>query len=339
MFLRDLVSWWQLIFFLKPTRNKDIKFHKEILLLWPMTESKKIQPPFLKKGDEVGIISPSFFIDENLLAEAVVFLGKWGLKVRVGRNASKRKGPFAGSDEERLSDLQEMTDDPEIKAVLCSRGGYGLSKIIDRIDFSSLIKNPKWYTGFSDITVLHLWLNEVCGIMSVHGEMPLNFNNTEKTSETLSSLKKALFGEPVFYEWVGPVYRPADVTAELTGGNLSLLFSLKGTKADPVTSGKILFIEDVGEHYYHIDRMMTSFKLSGHLEDLSALVVGGMNKITDIKIPWGKSIEETILDIVSEYDYPVIFNFPAGHIKDNRAIYIGREANIEISGNKIVLWQ
>lgn len=302
-----------------------------------MSTIKKIQPPFLKKGDTVGIISPSFCIDEKLLTEAVKFLENWGLKVRVGRNAAKRNGPFAGSDQERLSDIQEMTDDNEIKAVLCSRGGYGLSKIIDRIDFSALIKNPKWYSGFSDITVLHLWLNEVCGIMSVHGEMPLNFNNTEKSDGTFTSLKKALFGESISHEWEGPAYRPANVTAELTGGNLSLLFSLRGTKADPVTRGKILFIEDVGEYYYHIDRMMTSFKLSGHLEDLSALIVGGMNKMTDLKIPWGKSIEETILDAVREYDYPVFFNFPAGHITDNRTFYIGKEAKIEIKGNSVRL--
>ena len=302
-----------------------------------MNVSKKIQPPYLKKGDEVGIISPSFCIDENLLTEAVAFLEKWGLRVRVGRNAAKREGPFAGSDEERLFDIQEMTDDSEIKAVFSSRGGYGLSKIIDRIDFSALTKNPKWYSGFSDITVLHIWLNEICGIMSVHGEMPLNFNNPEKTTDTFTSLKKALFGEAISYEWAGPVYRPADVTSELTGGNLSLLFSLKGTKADPITRGKILFIEDVGEYYYHIDRMMTSFKLSGHLEDLAALIVGGMNKIADIKLPWGKSIEETILNAVNEYDYPVIFNFPAGHISDNRAIYIGKTAKIEIKGRKAIL--
>lgn len=327
------------MFFILPPRHKGTKFHKEILILWTMTESKKIQPPFLKKGDEVGIVSPSFCIEEKLLLEAVQYLEKWGLRVRIGKNAAKREGPFAGSDEERLFDIQEMTDDKQIKAVLCSRGGYGLSKIIDKVDFSALIKKPKWYSGFSDITVLHTWLNEVCGIMSIHGEMPLNFNNTLKTADTFNSLKHALFGETISHEWEGPVYRPADVTAEVTGGNLSLLFSLRGTKADPATNGKILFIEDVGEYYYHIDRMLTSFKLSGHLENLSALIVGGMNKITDIKIPWGKSIEETILGAVVDYDYPVIFNFPAGHIPDNRAFYIGREAKIEIKGKKIVLTQ
>jgi muramoyltetrapeptide carboxypeptidase len=299
--------------------------------------ANKIQPPFLKSGDEVVIISPSFCINESILIEAAGFLESWGLRVRIGRNAAKRNGSFAGSDEERLYDLQEMTDDPDIKAVFCSRGGYGLSKIINRVDFSALKNNPKWFSGFSDITVLHMWLNEVCGVMSIHGEMPLNFNNTEKSSETFISLKKALYGDLRFHEWTGNIYKPANVTGEVTGGNLSLLYSLSGTQAEPSTKGKILFIEEVGEYYYHIDRMLTSLKLSGKLEGLSAVVVGGMNKIEEAKMPWGKNVEETILGIVSEYNYPILFNFPAGHIADNRAFYIGKQAKIEIEGNNAKL--
>ena len=297
----------------------------------------KIQPPFLKKGDEVAIISPSFCIGENLLTEAVEYLTEWGLTVRLGKNAAKRNGPFAGSDEERLYDLREMTNDSGIKAVFCSRGGYGLLKIIDKVDFSPLKSYPKWYSGFSDITVLHTWLNEVCGIMSVHGEMAVNFNNKKKSTKTFISLKKALFGDPLIHEWYGNFHKPADVSGEMTGGNLSLLYSLSGTKAEITTKGKILFVEDVDECFYHLDRMLTSLKLSGKLADLAALVIGGMNKIGDSKIPWGKNVEETISGIVSEYNYPVLFNFPAGHISDNRAFYIGKQATIELTGNKAVL--
>jgi len=299
--------------------------------------ANKIQPDFLKQGDEVAIISPSYCIDEQKLTEAVTFLEKWGLRVRLGKNVLKRNGPFAGSDEDRLSDLQEMTNDPDLKAILCSRGGYGVSRIINSIDFSALKSYPKWYVGFSDITVLHLWLNEVCGIMSVHGEMPLNYSNPEKTRATFRSLQEVLFGTFESCEWKGTFFRAENVTGEITGGNLSLIYSLIGSPAEPVTEGKILFIEDVGEYYYHIDRMMTSLKLAGKLKGLSALVVGGMNKIEDARIPWGWSIEETIYAIVSEYDYPVFFDFPAGHVADNRAFYIGKEAKIDVKGKKATL--
>jgi len=299
--------------------------------------ARKRRPPFLKQGDEVAIVSPSFYIEENILNEAVPFLEKWGLKVRIGSNAAKKNGPFAGSDSERLHDLQEATDDPVIKAVFCSRGGYGLSKIISLADFSALKSRPKWYIGFSDITVLHLWLSEVCGVMSVHGEMPLNFYNREKTSDTFISLKNALFGDLKSHEWTGNVYRPANVSGEMTGGNLSLLYSLTGTQGELSTNGKILFIEEVGEYYYHIDRMLTSLKLSGKLGGLSALVVGGMNNIEEAKIPWGKTVEETILGIVSDYNYPVFFRFPAGHIPDNRSFYIGMQAAIEVHDSRIIL--
>jgi muramoyltetrapeptide carboxypeptidase len=298
---------------------------------------KKIQPPFLKPGDEVAIISPSFAIEADKLNSAVKFLENRGLLVRVGENALMKEGPYAGTDALRLHDLQQMTSDKNVKAVFCSRGGYGMLRIIDKVDFSSLKKSPKWYAGFSDITVLHTWLNEKCNLVSIHGEMPLNYANKEKSSETMGSLMDALFGEWRSLKWQGSFLRAALSEGEITGGNLSLIYSLIGTPAEPETKGKILFIEEVGEYYYHLDRMLTSLKLAGKLKGLSALITGSFTKMEETKTPLGKSAEDIIREIVTEYDYPVFSNFPAGHSPDNRAFYIGKKATISVVGKNAIL--
>jgi muramoyltetrapeptide carboxypeptidase len=302
-----------------------------------MMPKKKSIPPYLRKGDAVAIVSPSWAIDEDKIQQAVGLLESWGLKPEIGKNVLKRNGPFAGTDEERLSDLQEMTDNPEIKAVFCSRGGYGMIRIISQIDFSSLKRDPKWYIGFSDITVLHLWLSEVCGLVSIHGEMPLHYSMTDRSAGTFDSLHDLLFGGYKQISWEGEFINPAQISGEITGGNLSLMYSLMGTKAEPETKGKILFIEEVGEYYYHLDRMMFSLRLAGKLKDPAGIIVGGLTRMQDTVTPWGKSAEMTVADAVSAYNYPVFFGFPAGHINDNRAFYIGRRASVTTMGSKALL--
>ena len=300
-------------------------------------EFKNQIPPFLKPGDTVGIISPSFAVEESVIVNGADLLRGWGLNVRTGANVLKTQGPFAGTDEQRLSDIQAFTSDPEIKAIFCSRGGYGMMRIIEKIDFSPLRKYPKWYVGFSDITVLHIWLSEKFNTASVHGDMLLNCKNPEKSRATFESLKNALFGnwEPV--AWDSSPLRPGSIQGELTGGNLSLIHAMCAAKAPFRTRGKILFIEEVGEQLYHLDRMMVSLRKGGWLDDLAALVTGGFSKMEDTKRPWLITPEEIISDAVSDFSYPVLFNFPAGHIPDNRAFYIGREAEINLDGGKATL--
>lgn len=293
-----------------------------------------ITPNKLQKGDTVGIVSTARKISKEELTPALKLLEKWGLKAVLGKTIGAEENQFAGSDELRASDFQQMLDDPKIKAIWCARGGYGTVRIIDKLDFSAFKKTPKWIVGYSDVTVLHSHLHNF-GIETLHAQMCLEIEN--KTEEARESIRTVLFGEAYSIEM-----KRADSVAPLgilkgvlIGGNLSVLYSLVGSASEMNTDGKILFIEDLDEMLYHVDRMMMNLKRSGYLKNLKALIIGGMTEMKDNKVYFGKTAEEIIADLVKEYNYPVILNFPAGHIADNRALILGREVEINVQSSTI----
>jgi len=296
-----------------------------------------IFPEKLKIGDKIGIISPARKITLNELDPAIKTIESWKLKVELGSNLFEVDNQFSGTIEQRSTDLQTMIDDDSIKAILCARGGYGTVQIIDNIDFSKLKNNPKWIVGYSDVTVLHSHLNKL-GIASLHATMPINFKTNAK--ESLASLKNGLFGnENNILCGPHPFNKFGKVEAEVVGGNLSILYSLLGSNSDVDTDGKILFIEDLDEYLYHIDRMMMNLKRNGKFTKLKGIVVGGMSDMNDNTIPFGKTAEEIILEYIKEFDFPVCFNFPAGHLDDNRTLVFGKECTLEINENGVILKQ
>lgn len=290
-----------------------------------------IKPEYLKKGDKIGIVSPGKNISEKKVIPAINKLKQWGLEVVLGAYMYQSFNQFAGTDEQRAEDLQKMLDDDSIKAILCARGGYGTIRIIERLNFDRFINAPKWLIGYSDITVLHSFVNYKLNIETLHATMPLNFPANEKDNETTISLKNALFGNKIEYN-ISPhkLNRQGTARGILTGGNLSVLYSLQGTDIALAPKDKILFIEDIDEYLYHIDRMMFNFKLSGKLAGLNGLIVGGMSKMKDDKPAFGKTAYEIISEAVSGYNYPVCYDFPAGHIEDNFALIFGREISLKV---------
>lgn len=296
-----------------------------------------IIPPYLKEGDRIEIITPASPIAEDVVRKAAARLEDSGFRITTGAHAFASCGPFAGTEAERLADIQKATDDPDVKAVLCSRGGYGMSRIVDQVDFTALKKSPKWYVGYSDITSLHLWLNTVCGITSLHAEMPLNYSNPDCLPGSYDTLVKALKGNPEPVSWITRGEESFEVEGRVMGGNISLIYSLNGTAAQPDTDGAILFIEEIGEKFYHLDRMLVGMRMAGLLRNLSALVVGGMEQITEGEHVFNQTVEEVVMNVVDGYGYPVLFNFPAGHINDNRAVYLGRAARLRQSGREALL--
>lgn len=293
------------------------------------------QPAHLKKGDKIAIVCPAKKLPKRI-DSAIKILEQWGLEVITGQTVSAEYHQFAGDDALRISDLQGSLDDPEIKAIIAGRGGYGTIRIIDELDFTKFKAHPKWIVGFSDITVLLSHLLAETGVQSIHGQMPYTFD--EATPESLKSLHAALFGEPVSYTYQhGFPGRKGSAEGILIGGNLTLLIAVQGSVSEIDYTDKILFIEDVGEHEYAIDRMMRILKRSGKLAKLKGLIVGAFNEMAPESIPFGQTPEQVIWDIVKEYNYPVCFNFPVGHINDNRAMVVGAEVKLMVEGESVEL--
>jgi muramoyltetrapeptide carboxypeptidase len=293
-----------------------------------------IVPPSLERGDKVGIITPSGKIKRGSLDRAISIFKDWGLSVVTGPNVYAGYNQFGGTDQERAADLQLMIDDIGIKAIMCSRGGYGTVRIVDHIDFSSLIAHPKWIAGYSDITVLHCHVNAVCGIETLHSIMPLELSPEKDppvSARSVELFRESLFGTiPAYYQPNHPFSRKGKAGGTMTGGNLSVLYSLLGSDSEPDFQGSILFIEDVGEYLYHIDRIMMSLKRSGILAGIAGLVVGGMNEMNDNQVAFGKTAEEIIAGAVADYEYPVFFGFPAGHESENHPLVMGRNAVLSV---------
>ncbi len=291
-------------------------------------------PPSLKAGDKIALVCPAGYINLNL--DKALDIGKsWGLELVIGKSLYAQYNQFAGDDSLRAEDLQEALDNPEIKAIVMGRGGYGCVRIVDQLNFTKFRKNPKWLVGFSDITVLHSHIQRKFGIPTIHGQMVKSF--LDATPESLLSLKKALFGKeiPLKYSATDLPNRVGEAEGILTGGNLAILHSLIASPSEVNYDGKILFIEDVGEAYYNIDRMLWTLKRAKRLNKLKGLIVGSFTNLRDNIPSFGQSVEEIILDKVHDLDFPVAFGCPVGHIPNNSALILGKKIRLTVQKSKV----
>jgi muramoyltetrapeptide carboxypeptidase len=294
-----------------------------------------ISPPYLIKGDKVAITCPAKKLPAPM-TDAIALLESWGLEVVLGETVNASCHQFAGDDALRARDMQRFLDDDGIKAIFAARGGYGTIRMIDKLDFTHFSKNPKWIVGFSDITVLHSHIHTNYNIQTIHGQMPVNVKKGSELS--LESLRMSLFGKSIAYKIEPNAENKIGVASgELVGGNLSLLIAISASISDLNYDGKILFIEDVGEYLYAIDRMMYNLKRAGKLKNLAGLIVGGFTEMKDNDIPFGQTVEQIIMDLIREYNYPVCFGFPAGHITDNRALILGRTINLSVQTDQTTI--
>lgn len=295
-------------------------------------------PPYLKPGSLIGITCPSGYVSAERVQYAVVVLEKWGFRCRLGKTVGNEFHYFSGDDDTRLGDLQQMLDDPGIDAILMGRGGYGLSRIIDRIDFTAFVQHPKWICGFSDITVLHSHIQAQFGIPTLHSVMCGAFKPETETSDYILSLRKALGGEALRNIIpASPYNRTGTTEGVLVGGNLAMLAHLTGSVSEMDTEGKILFIEDIGEHLYQVDRMLYNLKRSGKLKGLKGLLVGSFTDMEDTDRPFGQTLEQIISDKAAEYDYPVCFGFPCGHQEVNHSLVLGAAYRLSVTEKESVL--
>lgn len=315
--------------------NCRVVFYKLLMLIFVLhfsniqAQTKMKIPPSLQKGDTIAILSTARKNLEDNLAPAIDLLHSWGLEVVLGKTIGLDDNQLAGTDAQRAEDFQEQLDNPNIKAIWCVRGGYGTVRIIDLLDFTKFKQSPKWIVGFSDVTVIHSYLNKL-NIATIHGAMPVTVGKA--SLESIESLRKALFGESLNYEMpFDAANRLGIAKGEIVGGNLSILYSLMGSNAQIDCKGKILFIEDLDEYLYHIDRMMMSLKRCGCFDGLNGLIVGSMTKMKDNDIPWGKNANQIIADVTKEYSFPILYNFPLGHFHDNRAIISGKQVSLELN--------
>jgi muramoyltetrapeptide carboxypeptidase len=303
-----------------------------------------ILPKYLKPGDTIGITCPAGNITEEEIQPARLQMLEWGFAVKVGETVGKKDYTFGGTDEERTKDFQRMLDDPQVKAIMCARGGYGFVRIIDQLNFTKFAAKPKWIIGFSDVTVLHCHLNRNYGIASIHSKMcnsfPDDWNKAEPIQiETILSIKQALLGEKLKYPMaIHPQNKPGKAEGTLIGGNLKTIETLAGSRSDLRTTGKILFVEDTGEYLYSIDRMFWNLKRTGKLKDLAGLIIGGFKvKPDDPGEEFGRTVQEIVLEKVKDYKYPVCFDFPVGHQRNNFALKCGVRHRLTVSPEEVLL--
>lgn len=289
-------------------------------------------PPSLQPGDVIGITCPAGFVSLDRVTCAIETLKGWGFQVKVGKTVGSEYHYFSGHDEDRRTDLQQLLDDPQVKVILMGRGGYGCSRIVDDLDFTAFVKQPKWIAGFSDITVLHSHIQAQFGIPTLHSPMCAAFQKNNLEALPVQSLKNALLGLPLHYQIPTHLFnRPGRGEGILTGGNLAILAHLTGSASQVDTRGKILFIEDVGEYLYNTDRLLMNLKRSGQLSELAGLLVGSFTEMQDTERPFGQTVKEIIWDKVKDYRYPVLFGFPCGHQEENVTLQLGMRQEILVS--------